>query len=153
MSGSVYLAIKEAGEEFGIADFGMRALLSMRLEKNFPTWGHELRPIYGPFEGAMDRFVKLDKNDFIGREQAAKEKADGPKLRRVSLAVDALDADVMRRADLGEGRRHGLRHGRKAAWPRAETHRRRTGKKRDRRHSARRRYAASATATGGWSAG
>jgi len=91
----VYKAIKEAGAEFGIVDFGMRALLSMRLEKNFPTWFRELRPIYGPFEGAMDRFIKLEKNDFIGREAAAKEKADGGKLRRVSLIVDALDADVM----------------------------------------------------------
>jgi dimethylglycine dehydrogenase len=91
----VYAAIKEAGAEFGIVDFGMRALLSMRLEKNFPTWFRELRPIYGPFEGAMERFVRLEKNDFIGREQAAGEKADGGKLRRVSMIVDALDADVM----------------------------------------------------------
>ncbi|GAB4348632.1 MAG: FAD-dependent oxidoreductase [Oricola sp.] len=91
----VYRAIKAAGEEFGIRDFGMRALLSMRLEKNFPTWGHELRPIYGPFEGAMERFVKLEKNEFIGREQAAKEKADGPKRRRVSFIIDAGTADVM----------------------------------------------------------
>jgi len=91
----VYRAIKEAGEEYGIRDFGMRALLSMRLEKNFPTWGHELRPIYGPFEGAMDRFVKLSKNDFIGREQAAKEHADGPKRRRVSFVIEAGTADVM----------------------------------------------------------
>ncbi|TCD15035.1 GcvT family protein [Oricola cellulosilytica] len=92
----VYAAIKDEGAEFGIRDFGMRALLSMRLEKNFPTWGHELRPIYGPFEGAMERFVKLTKNDFIGREQAAKEKEDGPKRRRVSFVIDADNADVMR---------------------------------------------------------
>jgi len=91
----VYAAIKEAGAEFGIVDFGMRALLSMRLEKNFPTWFRELRPIYGPFEGSMERFIRLDKNDFIGREAAAREKADGPKLRRVSFVVDAVDADVM----------------------------------------------------------
>ena len=91
----VYDRIKEAGAEFGIVDFGMRALLSMRLEKNFPTWGHELRPIYGAYEGSMDRFVKLQKNDFIGREAAAKEQADGPKMRRVSLIIDAGDADVM----------------------------------------------------------
>jgi dimethylglycine dehydrogenase len=91
----VYQAIKQAGEEFGLVDFGMRALLSMRLEKNFPTWFRELRPIYGPFEGSMDRFVKMDKNDFIGRDAAAKELEAGPKLRRVSLVVDALDADVM----------------------------------------------------------
>jgi dimethylglycine dehydrogenase len=91
----VYAAIKEAGKEFGIVDFGMRALLSMRLEKNFPTWFRELRPIYGPFEGAMDRFIKLEKNDFIGREAAAREQAAGPKLRRVSFVVGAADADVM----------------------------------------------------------
>ena len=91
----VYAAIKEAGEPHGVVDFGMRALLSMRLEKNFPTWFRELRPIYGPFEGAMDRFVKLEKNDFIGREAAAVEHANGPKLRRVSFIVEATDADVM----------------------------------------------------------
>ncbi|WP_024585967.1 FAD-dependent oxidoreductase [Aliihoeflea sp. 2WW] len=91
----VYEAIKREGAEFGIVDFGMRALLSMRLEKNFPTWFRELRPIYGPFEGAMDRFIKLEKNDFIGREAAAKEQAEGSKLQRVSFKVDALDADVM----------------------------------------------------------
>ncbi len=91
----VYLAIKEAGAEFGIVDFGMRALLSMRLEKNFPTWFRELRPIYGVFEGGMERFIKLSKNDFIGREAAAREKAEGPKLMRVSFAVEAEDADVM----------------------------------------------------------
>lgn len=96
----VYAAIKEAGAEFGIVDFGMRALLAMRLEKNFPTWFRELRPIYGPFEGSMDRFIKMEKNDFIGREAAAREQSElangkGSKLRRVSFVVDAADADVM----------------------------------------------------------
>jgi len=91
----VYAGIKEAGEEFGIVDFGMRALLSMRLEKNFPTWFGELRPIYGPFEASMERFIKLSKNDFIGREAAAKEHADGPQLRRVSFVIEADTADVM----------------------------------------------------------
>ena len=48
---TLYLAVKAAGAAEGIGDFGMRALLSMRLEKNCPTWFAELRPIYGPFEG------------------------------------------------------------------------------------------------------
>ncbi len=91
----VYDAIKQAGQAYAIVDFGMRALLSMRLEKNFPTWFSELRPIYGPFEGAMDRFINLSKNEFVGREAAVREKADGPKLKRVSLVVDADTADVM----------------------------------------------------------
>ena len=91
----VYLAIKDAGDEYNIADFGMRALLSMRLEKNFPTWFAELRPIYGPFEASMERFIKLSKNDFIGREAAAKEHRKGAKLRRVTFVIQADDADVM----------------------------------------------------------
>ncbi len=92
---TVYHAIKAAGDKHGIVDFGMRALLSMRLEKNFPTWFAELRPIYGAYEGAMDRFVKLNKNDFIGRAAAAAEQQAGPKARRVSLIIDADDTDVM----------------------------------------------------------
>ena len=92
----IYDAIKAAGAEVDIVDFGMRALLSMRLEKNFPTWFRELRPIYGPFEGGMERFVKMSKNDFIGRAAAAKQLEEGGgKLRRVSFIVDATDADVM----------------------------------------------------------
>jgi dimethylglycine dehydrogenase len=92
---TLYRAIKETGASEGIADFGMRALLSMRLEKNFPTWFAELRPIYGPFEGGMERFVRLDKGDFVGRAAAAREAAEGPRLRRVGFAIDAADADVM----------------------------------------------------------
>ena len=69
---TLYRAVKAAGAPHGIVDFGMRALLSMRLEKNWPTWFAELRPIYGAFEGGMERFVRLDKPDFIGREAAAR---------------------------------------------------------------------------------
>ena len=91
----LYAKVMEAGEEFGIANFGMRALLSLRLEKNWPTWFRELRPIYGPFEADVGRFVDLKKNDFIGREKAAEEKESGGKLRRVTFVVDADDADVL----------------------------------------------------------
>ncbi len=91
----VYAAIKEAGADHGIRDFGMRALLSMRFEKNFPTWFAELRPIYGPMEGAMERFVAYDKPDFIGRDAALVEHAEGPRLRRVSLIIEAETADAI----------------------------------------------------------
>jgi dimethylglycine dehydrogenase len=91
----LYQEIMRAGKAHGIVNFGMRALLSMRLEKNFPTWFRELRPIYGGFEGGLDRFIDLTKNDFIGREAAMEEKCSGGKLRRVSMVVDAKDADVL----------------------------------------------------------
>ncbi len=91
----LYREIMAAGKASGIGNFGMRALLSLRLEKNFPTWYRELRPIYGAFEAGLDRFVDLTKSDFIGREAAAKEKASGGALRRVTFEVDAKTADVL----------------------------------------------------------
>jgi dimethylglycine dehydrogenase len=91
----LYQEIMAAGRAHGIVNFGMRALLSLRLEKNFPTWYRELRPIYGPFEAGLDRFVDLTKNDFIGRDAAVLERNQGGKLRRVTMVVDAGDADVL----------------------------------------------------------
>jgi dimethylglycine dehydrogenase len=91
----LYDRICAAGRDLGLIHFGMRALLCLRLEKNFPTWFRELRPIYGVFEAGLDRFVDLSKPDFIGRDAALAEKASGGQLRRISLAVDALDADVL----------------------------------------------------------
>jgi dimethylglycine dehydrogenase len=91
----LYAEIRAAGRPLGLVLFGMRALLSMRLEKNFPTWYRELRPIYGPFEAGLERFVDLAKPDFIGREAALREQQSGGTLRRVSFEVDAADADVL----------------------------------------------------------
>ena len=91
----LYTEIMAAGRDLGIANFGMRALLSLRLEKNFPTWYRELRPIYGPFEAGLDRFVDFGKGAFIGSEAARREKESGGEWRRVSMVIDADDADVL----------------------------------------------------------
>ena len=74
---------------------GTRALLSLRLEKNWGTWAREYRPIYTPVEAGLDRFVSLKKNAFIGREKAAEEKASGGKLRLVTFTVETKDVDVI----------------------------------------------------------
>ena len=84
-----------AGQEFGISPFGSRALMSLAREKNFGSWSREFRPIYGPFEAELGRFVDLTKNDFIGRDAAARERTDGPGRRRVAFVVDAADADAI----------------------------------------------------------
>src|SRR5436190_5234490 len=59
----LYEGIRTAGKDLGLIHFGMRALLSLRLEKNFPTWYRELRPIYGPIEAGVERFVDFGKPD------------------------------------------------------------------------------------------
>jgi len=91
----LYLSIMAAGQSLGIVNFGMRALLGLRLEKNFPTWYRELRPIYGVIEAGLERFVDFRKPEFIGRAAALREQQSGGTLRRVSFVVTAADADVL----------------------------------------------------------
>ncbi len=67
----------------------------MRIEKSFGSWAREYRPIYGPFEAGLDRFVDFKKGDFIGRSAAAEEKESGGALRLVTFKVDATDADAI----------------------------------------------------------
>ncbi|MCM2398653.1 FAD-dependent oxidoreductase [Rhizobium sp. S95] len=89
-------AIMDAGAEFGISLFGARALNSLRLEKSFGSWSREYRPLYGPLEAGLSRFVALGKEaDFIGKEAALKEKAEGGSLRLRTFVVSARDADVI----------------------------------------------------------
>lgn len=92
---ALFEALWSAGQEFGIKPFGSRALMSLAREKNFGSWSREFRPIYGPFEAGLGRFVDLGKNDFIGREAAAKEKSDGSARSRVLFVVDAGTADAI----------------------------------------------------------
>ncbi len=87
--------IMAAGEEFAIRQVGGRALMSLRLEKNWGSWAREYRPIYGPFEAGLGRFVALSKNDFIGREAAAKEKQNGGKRALTVFTVAGNDVDVI----------------------------------------------------------
>ena len=92
---TVYYGIKNIGAKFNIKDFGMRALLSMRLEKNFPTWFAELRPIYGPYESGLARFININKGKFIGQAAAKKELLNGPKISRISFIINSDTSDVL----------------------------------------------------------
>src|SRR6185295_18745845 len=77
-----------AGREHGIRLFGMRALMSLRLEKSYGTWFREYRPIYTPAEGGITRYLKLD-HEFIGRSaHEAEMAAEGPNRRLVAMVVE-----------------------------------------------------------------
>ncbi|RWN12606.1 FAD-dependent oxidoreductase [Mesorhizobium sp.] len=93
---AAYQALIRAGEEFGIGLFGSRALNALRLEKNYGSWAREYRPIYGPLEAGLDRFVAYGKEaGFIGKEAAIAERKQGGKLRLRAFIVEATDADVI----------------------------------------------------------
>ena len=91
---ALWQALAEAGAAHAMKPFGMRAMMSLRLEKSFGAWMREYRPEYTPAETGLDRFVDLRKNDFIGRDAAMRERDAPPGRRLCTFVVDARDADV-----------------------------------------------------------
>ena len=89
-------AIFAAGEEFGIGMVGMRAMESLRIEKSYRMWGSDLTRDYTPFEAGLDRLVRMNKEDFIGKAALVQQLAAGVPHRFVTLEVhDVADADPL----------------------------------------------------------
>jgi dimethylglycine dehydrogenase len=85
-----------AGEDLGLQPFGIRAMDSMRLEKSYRMVGTELSIEYSAYESAMDRFIKPDKGDFLGRDALLAWRDEGISNRLVTLEVhDVDDADAL----------------------------------------------------------
>ena len=83
------------GQNHGMVPFGMRAMMSLRLDRFFGSWLSEFSPDYTPGETGMDRFIQFSKNsDFIGRAAAEEERRQGAARTLVPFEVEALDADV-----------------------------------------------------------
>ncbi|MCP4208552.1 MAG: FAD-dependent oxidoreductase [Shimia sp.] len=85
----------EAGEPLGMRPFGMRAMMSLRLEKFFGSWLSEYSPDYTAAETGLDQFIAFKKpEDFIGRAAAEKDQKVGPDRKLCAFAVVVEDADV-----------------------------------------------------------
>ena len=92
----LFNALFEAGAEFDIAMCGMRAMESLRMEKSYRMWGTDLTRDYTPYEAGLDRFVRLNKGPFIGKEALEKQLAAGVPHRFITLQVhDVGDADPL----------------------------------------------------------
>ncbi len=89
----LYDAVWAAGEGSGIADFGLYAMDSLRLEKAYAGWGAELTNEVTPVEAGLDRFLRLD-HDFVGRAAVAAAKERGVATHLVYLEVMADDSDA-----------------------------------------------------------
>ena len=86
----LYEEIMEAGKEFNIKPFGGRALMSMRLEKNWGAWTLDYRPDFTAKETGLNTFINWDK-EFIGKENAKKDNSSN---QLVPLIVQTNDIDV-----------------------------------------------------------
>jgi dimethylglycine dehydrogenase len=89
----LYDAVWAAGDAFEIADFGLYAVNSLRMEKAYPGWGAELTSEVTPVEAGLERFVRLD-HDFIGRSAVVAARERGTSIHLAYLEVDATDSDA-----------------------------------------------------------
>ena len=97
---AAYLALREAGGAHGLTLFGARAVDSMRLEKGFLHWKADILTEFDPFETGLDRFVRLNKRDFIGRRALLDRQAAGPRKCLVALRLDTDTAPAPAGASL-----------------------------------------------------
>ena len=75
---------------------GMRAIESLRIEKSYRMWGSDLTRDYTPFEASLDRFVRMNKGNFIGKAALAQQLAAGVPHRFATLEVHGVtDADPL----------------------------------------------------------
>ena len=86
----LYTALVEAGREVGAGPVGSRALMSLRIEKGYGSWGREYSPEYWPQEVGLDRLVKLDK-DFLNKPAVEETLGHPAREQLVLLALEEAD--------------------------------------------------------------
>jgi aminomethyltransferase len=80
-------AILEAGKSFGIERCGLGARDTLRLEAGLCLYGNDIDENTTPIEAGLGFVVKLQKDKFIGKEALLKQKADGPKRKRIGIKM------------------------------------------------------------------
>jgi glycine cleavage system aminomethyltransferase T/glycine/D-amino acid oxidase-like deaminating enzyme len=84
----LWRAVWAAGQEHGIVAGGYRAIDSMRLEKGYRAWGTDITPDETPYEGGVGFCVKLDKEEFIGRDALLAAKEAGPRHKLACVTLE-----------------------------------------------------------------
>jgi dimethylglycine dehydrogenase len=95
MQNTIFDLLMDAGRAFDLKPFGIRAMDSLRLEKSYRLIPRELSIEYAALESGLDRFVRLDKGEFLGRDGLLAWQKRGFQNRYVTFEVDgATDADA-----------------------------------------------------------
>ena len=84
---ALYAAIRDAGESFGICDFGSYALNAMRIEKGYHGWGADFGTEYTLFDAGLAKFANLKKGDFIGRDACLAKSQASPDWQFIGLEI------------------------------------------------------------------
>lgn len=87
--------VLEAGKEFGILPCGLGARNTLRLESAMSLYGHEISESINPFEAHLDRFLKLDKSDFIGSKVLRRIQSEGGLTRKL-VGLEMIERGIAR---------------------------------------------------------
>jgi aminomethyltransferase len=93
-SARVWNEVMQAGEEFGIVPCGLGSRNTLRLEGALSLYGHEISDSINVWEARLDRFVKMEKGDFIGREALERAKASG--IKRTLVGLESVERGIPR---------------------------------------------------------
>ncbi len=93
-SARVWNDVLEAGKEFGVVPCGLGSRNTLRLEGKLPLYGHEISDTINVWEAGLDRFCKMEKPEFIGREALEKAKAAG--LKRTLVGLEMVERGIAR---------------------------------------------------------
>jgi dimethylglycine dehydrogenase len=91
---TVYDALMTSGNPHGLRPFGMYAMDALRIEKGYRTWKQDLTTDYTMLEGGLERFIKFDKPNFIGRAALESEQQRGPVQAFATLIVETPECDA-----------------------------------------------------------
>ena len=91
---ALYDALLEKGAALGARPVGGRALLSLRVEKGYGSWSREYSPEYWPQEVGLERLIKLDKPEFLGRDAYLAIKDNLPREKLVVVQIEQTESDA-----------------------------------------------------------
>ncbi|MGA9529689.1 MAG: glycine cleavage system aminomethyltransferase GcvT [Terriglobales bacterium] len=94
ISAHVWYGLLAAGREFGAVPCGLGARNTLRLEGRLPLYGHEISDTINVWEAGLDRFIKMEKPEFIGKAALEKARADG--LKRTLVGLEMIDRGIAR---------------------------------------------------------
>jgi aminomethyltransferase len=94
ISARVWNEVMQAGEEFGIVPCGLGARNTLRLEGALSLYGHEISENINVWEARLDRFVKMEKGEFVGREALERAKASG--IKRTLVGLESVERGIPR---------------------------------------------------------
>lgn len=87
-SARVWNALLDAGAAYGIRPCGLGARNTLRLEVGMSLYGHEISDEINVLEAGLERWLKLDKGEFIGRDALrAVQESGGPKRKIIGLEM------------------------------------------------------------------